>query len=915
MKKYLIYILFLVISFPFFWSCATVGSLSGGEKDEIPPRFIGSKPERDATDFEGKSFQFVFDEYFELEDAENLFLSSPPLEEKPDLKIKGKSLYIKLNSPLLDSTTYRFNLGNAIADYHEKNKIDDFNFVFSTGSVVDSFQIAGSVYNVFDLEPLENVFVMAYSEYTDSLPYLQKPNYITRIDTSGNFVLPNLPNNTYKLFVLNDLNMNLLYDMQGESIGFDDNQFTTSSEVFTQIDSLKAGTILHDINHPELSDSLEMDSVIIQQKVKYLPNDIALFAFIENKVQQKLISYTRPSRSKLVFGFRKPTELNTSFELLNAEQQNAFVQEINATKDSVIFWIKDTSISQIDSLSFLVSYASTDSIEQVIRLQDTVAFKFSDPKTDDTKSKKNKKTTITKTIIKPHMALSCNAKKDFDLFETIQLRTQHPISLIDRKQVLQKAVRTSRSQCFFAFSRPITNDLQLVLPIYADHNWYRVTADTEHRRFWVEITEDSIAALDSVRFDLIYDNQYFHNELRTHRARLKLGIRSQKRISQSRILPNELRIALATPVQSDVKVSFRNPSTSTGFGSRLSASRDTVIVSLTATSLINTDTIAMGIEASMGEGLDEVEVLFVDTFSVVYKPIEQKILHADRTDNGLIRIRMQKSMIGSMQLKGLNFTANDWYKPVASTSPDSMFFQLTDKAVEEKDSVLVLATFEDEQRSRLTLTDTLYLPIAVRSKNIGGSDESITIEESVAFEFYADSTNLRHYHVRTDWKEAANYRLVVDSTAFTDIFEWQNDSLQVDFNVQSNDYYGKIKLLVNLTARDSLPMRFPVEFEHLVVQLLDEEENVLKEYAIANQDSIVFDFLAPASYKLKVIFDTNNDGKWTTGDYLKHIQPEKVMYYPNLIELVSNFENEIEWFIGVQLQSDEVNKKPLKEKK
>ena len=40
----------------------------------------------------------------------------------------------------------------------------------------------------------------------------------------------------------------------------------------------------------------------------------------------------------------------------------------------------------------------------------------------------------------------------------------------------------------------------------------------------------------------------------------------------------------------------------------------------------------------------------------------------------------------------------------------------------------------------------------------------------------------------------------------------------------------------------------------------------------------------------RVIFDSNGNQKWDTGNFLKKIQPEKVSYYPILIEMRANWE-------------------------
>ena len=58
-------------------------------------------------------------------------------------------------------------------------------------------------------------------------------------------------------------------------------------------------------------------------------------------------------------------------------------------------------------------------------------------------------------------------------------------------------------------------------------------------------------------------------------------------------------------------------------------------------------------------------------------------------------------------------------------------------------------------------------------------------------------------------------------------------------------------------------------------------------------------------YRLKVIYDLNGDGKWTTGDFDKGRQPEPVSYYPGEIDLKTGWEVDQDWDIGKQLVKEE----------
>jgi len=47
--------------------------------------------------------------------------------------------------------------------------------------------------------------------------------------------------------------------------------------------------------------------------------------------------------------------------------------------------------------------------------------------------------------------------------------------------------------------------------------------------------------------------------------------------------------------------------------------------------------------------------------------------------------------------------------------------------------------------------------------------------------------------------------------------------------------------------------------------------------------------LEPKEYSLRVIVDDNKNNKWDTGDFLNKIQPERIIYLPQKIELRANW--------------------------
>ena len=67
----------------------------------------------------------------ELKELNQKLIISPPLNERPEIGIKGKSVRIKLKEELNPNTTYTFNFFDAIVDNNEENPLENFEFVIS----------------------------------------------------------------------------------------------------------------------------------------------------------------------------------------------------------------------------------------------------------------------------------------------------------------------------------------------------------------------------------------------------------------------------------------------------------------------------------------------------------------------------------------------------------------------------------------------------------------------------------------------------------------------------------------------------------------------------------------------------------------------------------------------------------------
>ena len=204
-----------------FTQCAQITPLTGGKKDITPPKALTYYPENASLNFTSKTIEVQFDEYIVLKDIANQFIITPQTKETPDIQALGKKLKITFNETLLPNTTYKLAFGNAISDLNESNVLQNFEYIMSTGQVIDSLKLSGQVLNALDKKPVAQVLVGLYNINTnDSVVYKYKPLYISKTNEGGYFSFNYLPNSLFKIVAIKDQNKNLLYDGSEEQVAF-----------------------------------------------------------------------------------------------------------------------------------------------------------------------------------------------------------------------------------------------------------------------------------------------------------------------------------------------------------------------------------------------------------------------------------------------------------------------------------------------------------------------------------------------------------------------------------------------------------------------------------------------------------------------------------------------------------------------
>jgi len=183
---------------------------------------------------------------------------------------------------------------------------------------------------------------------------------------------------------------------------------------------------------------------------------------------------------------------------------------------------------------------------------------------------------------------------------------------------------------------------------------------------------------------------------------------------------------------------------------------------------------------------------------------------------------------------------------------------------------------------------TLPVPIKKVDKSkisIFNVNDSIT-EERINLK--PDSLNPRIYRFTKDWKSNVNYKMTVLPGAFEDYFGQTNDTLKLEMIGADPEKYGIMR--INLTGVN----------KSAVVELLSEKGVPVDTKTIKGNGTVEFSFVKPGKYKLRFIDDSNGNGKWDSGNYLKRIQPERVIYFTDektkgVINIRANWDSELQF--------------------
>ncbi len=230
-------------------------------------------------------------------------------------------------------------------------------------------------------------------------------------------------------------------------------------------------------------------------------------------------------------------------------------------------------------------------------------------------------------------------------------------------------------------------------------------------------------------------------------------------------------------------------------------------------------------------------------------------------------------------------TLHYWFRPFFEA--DSLLFEVTNT---KKYQDTLIARFKDQYKDSLQLSSVygsalpLHKNVTVLANtpldSINEKQITLTDKDTVAVPFSITVDQIRNEaQVIFEKTEQNVYSLTFLPKAIKDFVGNVNDTISFNFRTKKLADYGTIFLTLQ-----------NVESYPVLVQVTNEKEEVILEKVSTKQETLTFDYLDPAKYLIRVISDTNNNGKWDAGNFLQGIQPEVVRYFPETIDVRANWE-------------------------
>ncbi len=211
---------------------------------------------------------------------------------------------------------------------------------------------------------------------------------------------------------------------------------------------------------------------------------------------------------------------------------------------------------------------------------------------------------------------------------------------------------------------------------------------------------------------------------------------------------------------------------------------------------------------------------------------------------------------------------------------DSLVFKVSNKKTvdtftvkikdNKKDSLLV----NTEPRGAIGYEQDFKITANIPFKSFNKRKVTILDKDSLNVEFASTYDTLSNsYSLKFKKTEENQYKIQVLPEALIDFFGNKNDTLNYNLRTERISSYGNLRVQLENAV-------YPV-----IVQLTDDKGVVKHELYAKENEPIDFVNLKPNTFNLRVIFDSNGNGVYDPGSFLKRQQSERVSYSSKPVEI------------------------------
>ncbi|HBF04957.1 MAG TPA: hypothetical protein DDW28_02225 [Prevotella sp.] len=477
---------FYVIAFLLLASCAKMGQPDGGWYDETPPKVIGASPADGGVNVKEKKVKIYFDEFIKVDNPTEKVVVSPPQLEAPEIKASGKMIQVSLVDSLKSNTTYTIDFSDAISDNNEGNPMGNYTYSFSTGEVIDTMEVSGYVLESENLEPIKGILVGLYADTADSAFKTKPMLRVSRTDSRGRFVIKGVAPGSYRIYALQDMDGNYMFNQKSEKLAFCHDIIVPSSKPDVRQDTTWI-------------DSLHIKSIDQVNYTHFLPDDIVLRAFTEQLTDRYFLKSERKQANNFSLFFSYGDSILPQIKGLNFNADSAFILEASEKKDTLTYWLRDTALVNKDTLEIELTYRMSDSTGVLHNQTDTLELLSKEPYAKRQKALAKELADWTKKQEK--------LKKKGQPYDTVM--AVKPLDV----QVGVSSTLDPDKNIIFNFNTPLAKADTAGIHLYAKHDtlWYRAPLEFKplgNRRYvlrgeWRPDIEYSLE-VDSAAFQDIY---------------------------------------------------------------------------------------------------------------------------------------------------------------------------------------------------------------------------------------------------------------------------------------------------------------------------------------------------------------------------------------------------------------------------